>query len=175
MNLLAMNFLAAMNLLAGILPKANSDYASEVDALYMYLNIVTIFFTVLIAGLVVVFCVKYARKSDDDRPAEIHGNNFLEITWSVIPFLFMLVMFVWGTTLHFKASRAPADAMEILVTGKQWMWKVQHPNGKREINDLHVPQNATPYRAVTLPSGSRRKMSVNTTSSAPSTAAPNTR
>lgn len=153
MNLLATNLLATnlagMNLLAGILPKANSDYAAEVDALYMYLNIVTIFFTLLIAGLVVFFCVKYARKSDADRPAEIHGNNFLEITWSVVPFLFMLVMFVWGTTLHFKASRAPADAMEILVTGKQWMWKVQHPNGKREINDLHVPQGVPVKLTIT--------------------------
>jgi len=126
--------------LAELMPKANSSYASQVDALYWYLNIVTAFFTILIAVLVVFFCVKYRRRSEDERPEEIHGNNFLEIFWSVVPFLFMLVMFVWGTMLHYKATHPPEDAMEILVTGKQWMWKVQHPNGKREINDLHVPQ-----------------------------------
>lgn len=126
--------------IAELMPKANSSYASQVDALYWYLNIVTAFFTILIATLVVFFCIKYRRRSEDERPEEIHGNNFLEIFWSVVPFLFMLVMFVWGTTLHYKATHPPEDAMEILVTGKQWMWKVQHPNGKREINDLHVPQ-----------------------------------
>jgi len=136
-----------MNLLGiNLFPQANSDYANQVDALYFYLNAVTIFFTVLIAVLVVAFAVIYRRRGESDRPPDIHGSNVLEITWSVIPFGFMLVMFVWGTVLHFNQSKVPDDAIEILVTGKQWMWKVQHPNGKREINDLHVPAG----RAVKL-------------------------
>lgn len=129
-----------MNLLGlNLFPKANSDYAVQVDALYLYLNVVTLFFTLLIGVLVVVFAVIYRRRSDDDRPPDIHGSNVLEITWSVLPFGFMLVMFVWGTVLHFNQSKVPEGSMEILITGKQWMWKAQHPNGKREINDLHVP------------------------------------
>ena len=50
-----------------------------------------------------------------------------------------MVMFVLGRELFFDMSRPPADAMEIYVVGKQWMWKVQHPDGVREINELHVP------------------------------------
>ena len=133
-----------MNLLDVFFPKANSDYASQVDALYWYLNIVSVFFTVLIVVLVIVFAVKYRRRSEDERPAPIHGNNLLEITWSVIPFLLMLVMFVWGTWLHFQQVSPPeGETVEVNVTGKQWMWMVQHPNGKREKNDLTVPVGKT--------------------------------
>jgi len=120
-------------------PEAASEYAKQVDWLYAYLNIVTTFFTVGIIIAIIIFSIVFARKSEEDRPKGIHGSVPLEIFWSVIPFLLCLVMFVWGTDLHFQNSKAPADSMEFLVTGKQWMWKVQHPNGKREINDLHVP------------------------------------
>jgi cytochrome c oxidase subunit 2 len=50
-------------------------------------------------------------------------------------------MFVWGADVFFRMSRPPADSMEVFVVGKQWMWKVQHPSGVREINELHVPVN----------------------------------
>ena len=63
----------------------------------------------------------------------------LEIVWTVIPFGLAMVMFVWGTRLFFTLSRPPADAMQIYAVGKQWMWKFQHPEGVREINELHVP------------------------------------
>lgn len=118
-----------------------SEWGTRVDALYGYLNLVTIIFTVGIFGAIILFCVKYKRKSEDDRPEEIHGNNLLEIIWSVIPFLLTLVMFVWGTTLAFEAdaNQCPPNALDIKVTGKQWMWKVQHPGLQGEINDLHVP------------------------------------
>jgi len=131
-----------MNILATgipLFPKANSTHATHVDLLYGYLNLVSVFFTVLIFAAVIYFSIRYRRRSNDDRPAEIHGSNLLEIAWSVIPFLMTLVMFWYGTKLHFNQAYAPENAMELLVTGKQWMWKVQHPNGKREINDLTVP------------------------------------
>ena len=50
-----------------------------------------------------------------------------------------MVMFVWGAKVFFDLTRPPAGAMEIYVVGKQWMWKVQHLDGQREINELHVP------------------------------------
>lgn len=122
-----------------LMPEANSDYAVQIDWLYFYLNAVSVFFTVLVFALIIVFTIKYRRKSDADRPHGHHESPWLEIIGSVIPFFLFMSMFVWGALLYVKSSIPPKDALEIFVTGKQWMWKVQHPNGKREINDLHVP------------------------------------
>ena len=96
--------------------------------------------------MIFIFGILYHRKSEADRPKGVHGNLLLEIVWSVIPFGFIVVMFIWGTDLFFQESaKPPKDAVEFIVTGKQWMWKIQHPNGKREINDLHIPKD-TPIR-----------------------------
>jgi cytochrome c oxidase subunit 2 len=128
-----------MNFSFPTFPEAQSKYAQHVDWLYAYLNAVTVFFTILIAALVIAFVVKYRRKGQDDRVPHEHEGKWLEIVGSVIPFALAMVMFFWGAKLHFNNRIAPDNAMEILVTGKQWMWKIQHPNGKREINELHVP------------------------------------
>ncbi|MFP6905638.1 MAG: cytochrome c oxidase subunit II [Verrucomicrobiota bacterium] len=122
-----------------IFPEAQSHYAEQVDWLYAYLNIVSLVFSVLILALIVVFSVKFKRKSQDERVPWKHEGFLLEIVGSIIPFVLMMVMFVWGTKLYFHHRVPPEDSMEILVTGKQWMWKVQHPNGRKEINELHVP------------------------------------
>jgi cytochrome c oxidase subunit 2 len=63
----------------------------------------------------------------------------LEIVWSVIPFGLTMIMFTWGAEIFFRESRPPADALPIYVVGKQWMWKLQHMEGRREINELHIP------------------------------------
>ncbi len=121
-------------------PPAASTGAGQVDALYIYLVLVGGIMTVLIFFAVILFAFKYRRKSADEPPPKaIHGSIPLEITWSVIPFLFMLVMFAWGTKLYFANYTPPRDTLDIYVTGKQWMWKVQYPDGQREINELHVP------------------------------------
>jgi cytochrome c oxidase subunit 2 len=99
-----------------------------------------------IAVAVVAFAYIYRRRKDDERPPEIHGSLLLELTWSVVPFLITIVIFFWSTTLYFSLNRPPDDAMQVSVVGKQWMWKIQHPTGQREINQLHVPVN----RAVRL-------------------------
>jgi cytochrome c oxidase subunit 2 len=123
-----------------IFPERASTSAAEVDTLYGFLLLVGIAMTLLIFACVFFFAIKYHRKSDDDRPKLISGSLPLEITWSVIPFLVMLVMFAWGTKLYFQNYTPPRkDTLDIYVTGKQWMWKVQYPGGQREINELHVP------------------------------------
>ena len=66
----------------------------------------------------------------------------LELTWTIIPLMISMTIFVWGASIFFKAYRAPKQAMEVYVVGKQWMWKFQHPTGQREINELHVPVGA---------------------------------
>jgi cytochrome c oxidase subunit II len=127
-----------------LFPDAASSIAGTVDGLYAYMVLVSAFFSLLIAFLVVFFAVKYRRKGNEVPPqADEHslGGMVLEIVWSVIPLGLSLIMFAWGASIFFTESRPPADSMEIYVTGKQWMWKIQHNEGAREINELHVPVN----------------------------------
>jgi cytochrome c oxidase subunit 2 len=122
-----------------LFPDSASTIAPQVDALFFYILAVTVVFSALIAALVIGFAIQYRRRSEDDRPAEVHPSKLLEVTWIVIPFVLVMVMFFWGALVFVKYSRIPANAMEINVVGKQWMWKVQHEDGQREINELHVP------------------------------------
>jgi len=120
-------------------PEAASEQAASVDGLYFFLVAVAAFFTVLIALLVIVFAVKFHRKKDDEVGAAIHGSLALELLWTIIPLGITMVMFVWGAQVFFHLTRPPKGAMEIYVVGKQWMWKAEHTDGAREINELHVP------------------------------------
>jgi cytochrome c oxidase subunit II len=120
-------------------PQQASEQAATVDALYFFLVAVTGAFAVLIAILVVVFAIKFHRKHDDEVGAPIHGSLALELLWTFIPLGITMVMFVWGAQVFFHMTRAPKNAMDIYVVGKQWMWKAQHLDGAREINELHVP------------------------------------
>lgn len=122
-----------------IFPERASTTAGEVDALYGFLLVVGITMTLLIFFFVFFFAIKYRRRSPDERPKAIHGSIPLEIAWSVIPLFIMLVMFAWGTKLYFENYTPPKDTLDVYVTGKQWMWKIQYPDGQREINELHVP------------------------------------
>jgi cytochrome c oxidase subunit 2 len=120
------------------MPEQASDGAAKVDALYYSLLGVSGFFTILIATLVITFAVRYRRKGDE-IPPRVNAWLGLEIVWSVLPLLIGLVIFCFGASTYFEMSRPPDDALEIHVVGKQWMWKLQHPDGQREINALHVP------------------------------------
>ncbi len=122
-----------------LLPEQASTVAADVDALFIFLVLVSAFFTALIFGLVLYFATKYRRRSAHEQPAPIHGDLRLELLWIVVPLGLTMVMFAWGAKLYVTMSRPPADAMEIYAVGKQWMWKFQHPNGQQEINQLHVP------------------------------------
>jgi cytochrome c oxidase subunit 2 len=113
--------------------------APRVDALYFFLVALTAFFSLLIAGLIVTYAVKFRRKHPDSVGARIHGGTMLEITWTVIPFLITMVIFVWGASVYYAMARPPDETLNIYVVGKQWMWKFQHLDGQREINQLHVP------------------------------------
>jgi cytochrome c oxidase subunit II len=120
-------------------PPQASTIAGKVDQLQYALTGITIFFTVAIFLTILYFMVKYRRRSPNERPAAIEGSIPLELLWTVIPSLICVVLFLWGASLYFANAKTPDGAMEIFVTGKQWMWKVQHPEGVREIDELHVP------------------------------------
>jgi len=121
------------------MPEQASTVAAPVDRLLYFMLTVSSFFSLLIAGLVVYFAIAYRRRADDEVPQPISGSLALELTWTLIPLGLSLVMYTWGASLFFTISRPPRDAMEVLVVGKQWMWKFQHLGGQREINELHVP------------------------------------
>jgi cytochrome c oxidase subunit II len=122
-----------------LFPEQASTLASQVDALLFFLLAVTAFFTILIAGSIIVFMLRYRRRADDEIPESVHGSLALEVGWSVIPLIIAMVIFFWGASLYATIRRAPDDAINIDVVGKQWMWKLQHMEGRREINELHIP------------------------------------
>jgi cytochrome c oxidase subunit 2 len=120
-------------------PPQASSYAGHVDALYSFLIAITAFFSILIGTLVVYFAIKYRRRSADEVSEYVKETKALEIIWTAIPLALVMVMFVWGARLYFRITRPPADAIDVYVTGKQWMWKIQHADGHREMNELHIP------------------------------------
>lgn len=122
-----------------LIPQQGSKFAGQVDWLFFFLIGVSVFFTVLIFGLVAYFAVRYRRRAEDEQPQAIPGDWRLELVWTVIPLILVLIMFVWGARLFVQSQRPPDGAMEIQVVAKQWMWKFQHPTGQREINNLHIP------------------------------------
>ncbi len=122
-----------------LFPEAASSFASEVDALYLFIVAVSAFFTVAVSAAVVFFAFRYRRKHPEEIGAHIEGSLPLELLWSIIPTIIAMVMFAWGAKLYYEMRRAPAESLQVYAVGKQWMWKFQHTGGQREINELHVP------------------------------------
>lgn len=121
-----------------LFPQQASTVAGQVDAFYLFLVLITTFFSLLVALLVLFFVIKY-RKRPDRQAVQIHGSTLLEIVWTAIPLGISMVIFVWGAVLYYHIENPPRNALEIYGEAKQWMWKFQHPGGQREINTLHVP------------------------------------
>lgn len=126
-----------------ILPEQASSLAQEVDRLTWYLIGMSTFFTVLIALLVVGFALRYRRRDPASVGSRFDNSALLEISWTAVPLLVVLFTFVWGAKVYFDLYRPPADSVTYYVTGKRWMWKIQHPSGQREINELRVPVGQT--------------------------------
>ncbi|HEV8593307.1 MAG TPA: cytochrome c oxidase subunit II [Pyrinomonadaceae bacterium] len=125
-----------------LFPDQASTFAWQVDLLYAYLIVVSIAFTIPIVLAIFFFGIKYREKEKYATPEEIHGSITLETVWSIIPFVVSMTIFLGGAIVFYNQYRVPDDPdMEVYVVGKQWMWKVQHNTGQREINELHVPVN----------------------------------
>jgi cytochrome c oxidase subunit II len=122
-----------------LFPERASTIAGEVDALYFFLVGLSVVMSVLIATLVVSFAVKFHRRHADEVGAQVHGGLVLELAWTFVPFVIAMVIFFWGAKVYFVMASPPSETLNIYVVGKQWMWKVQHTTGQREINQLHLP------------------------------------
>jgi cytochrome c oxidase subunit 2 len=119
-------------------PTAASTGARNVDALFIFLILLTGFVCISIFILIIFFALRYHRRKG--VPAEqIEGSTPLEITWSLTPLAIFMVIFAWGAVIFFQERTPPRGADEVYVVAKQWMWKLEHQQGQREINELHVP------------------------------------
>jgi len=121
-----------------LFPPEASKIAPEMDALYFFMVLVSIIGLTIVILLVVSFSILYSKERHPVA-VQIEGSTLLEATWTIIPLGLFLIMFVWGALLYFRIYTPPANAMNIYVVGKQWMWKAEHPGGQHEINSLHVP------------------------------------
>ena len=121
-----------------LFPERAATLANQIDYLYFFLIANLIFFCLVVFLGIFIFGIRY-RRSKHPKAVQVHGSLFLEIGWSVIPFCIAMVMFGWGSVVFFDYARPPANAMEVYAVGKQWMWKFQHMEGPREIDQLHVP------------------------------------
>lgn len=116
-----------------------SNFAQNVDTAFLFTIIVSVFFLVLITFLMIFFIVKYNRKRNP-KPTNIHGNLGLEIAWTVIPTILVLIMFWYGWAGYKEMSDIPDDAMTIDVTAMMWNWKFKYDDGL-ETDSLYVPVN----------------------------------
>jgi cytochrome c oxidase subunit 2 len=122
-----------------LFPDQASTFAWQVDLLYFYLIAISAFFAIGVVVAIAIFAIKYREKEKYATPREIHGSIPLELFWSFVPFVLSMTIFLGGAYVYYEQYRMPADTMDVFVVGKQWMWKIQHATGQREINELHVP------------------------------------
>ena len=119
-------------------PPEASKIAPQMDALYFFMVLVSLIGLTIVILLITSFSIMYRQKAHP-VPVQIEGSTMLEATWTIIPLGLFLIMFVWGALIYFRVYTPPANAMNIYVVGKQWMWKAEHPGGQHEINSLHIP------------------------------------
>jgi cytochrome c oxidase subunit II len=124
------------------IPEQASSNAWKIDALYGVLVLLTFIFSVGVFVAVVWLAIRYRVGSKVDRSGgDTHSpaGMVLEVTWTVIPLILALAVFGWSAVLYYEQTTPPPNATDMYVTGRQWMWKIQHPDGRREINELHIP------------------------------------
>lgn len=130
-----------------MLPPQKSTIAEGTDALFNFITVTSIILLVGITIAIIYFSWKYRRRSDNDVTPVITHNSALEISWSVIPLILVMIVFGWGLSGYVNLTTAPDDSYEIRVVGKSWLWEFHYENGFVSINELHVPVNR-PVRLV---------------------------
>lgn len=120
-------------------PEQASTVAERVDLLYFALIGLSLVFAGILPFVILYLAVKYHRSQRVDRSNPVNSSMKLELTWAIIPLILAMGVFFWSAWLYMDMTRPPPETLEIYVIGKQWMWHAQHPSGKRENNELHVP------------------------------------
>ena len=128
------------------MPPGVSTVAHHVDWLFNFILGISVFFFLLIVVLMVLFVIKYRRRAGQEAEASPSHNMALELTWTIIPLILVVVIFFFGFKGFLDMTTAPANAYEILVDGQKWNWSFTYPNGYVDSN-LHVPVDR-PVRLV---------------------------
>lgn len=116
-----------------------SNFVNSVDAIFLFTLIVSVFFLLLITFLMLFFVIKYNRKRTP-KGKNIHGNVALEITWTAIPTILVLIMFWFGWQGYKETIDVPEGALPVKVTAQMWKWSFEYENGKKT-DTLYVPVN----------------------------------
>ena len=137
-----------MNAGLPFLPPSASSVAGEFNILFAGLLAIASSVLGLVVLLMFRFCAHYRHNNEAaDRRHQTRKSWHWEVGWTVASFVVFLGLYAWGADIYLREHHAPPDAQDIYVVGKQWMWKVEHPGGQREINALHVALNR-PVRLV---------------------------
>ncbi len=129
------------------LPENASNLATGVDNVLLFVTVLSVFFFLLISAVLIGFAIKYRRKTEYDETPYITGNELLEVIWTVIPSVLLMIIFAWGYIEYRKMRHPPENAMEVNVIARQWLWQFDYYNGKKTINELYVQQDR-PVRMV---------------------------
>jgi cytochrome c oxidase subunit II len=124
------------------MPNQASTMAETIDGLFMYIMWVSVASVIGVFGAMAYFAIKYRAKDRESNQAalsQVDHSNALEIIWSVLPFFFLVSIFVWGFRDFVKLYTAPRNGIEIYATGQKWQWTFKYPNGHVD-SELHVPK-----------------------------------
>lgn len=128
-------------------PEVASTFASKVDSISYFILLVSAFFFFLIVFAMLYFVIKYRRKNESVATSQVDHNFNLEVVWTVIPSILVMIMFVWGFQVYLEMSIPPKDAIEVKVTGQKWFWTFDYANGASSPGELVVPINM-PVKAL---------------------------
>jgi cytochrome c oxidase subunit 2 len=125
------------------LPPSASTLSARVDVFFWFMVVLSVAFMLLIFIPMAVFLFKYRRGTRANRRPITVPTLRIELTWTLLPTALLIGIFYWSASIYYSMAHVPAGALELNIIGKQWMWKIQHPEGNREINELHVPLGRT--------------------------------
>jgi cytochrome c oxidase subunit 2 len=99
---------------------------------------------VVVAGLMIYTIIRFRQRKDDDgrEPPQVYGSNQMELAWTVIPILIVLILFLVSarTIYEVEARKPPANALHVTIVGHQWWWEIKYPGlGFVTANEIHVP------------------------------------
>ncbi|MGH9611978.1 MAG: cytochrome c oxidase subunit II [Bryobacteraceae bacterium] len=130
-----------------LFPMEASPHARGVDDLFFFLFWMSLFLLASVALPMAFFLWKYRRKPGQSATPHITGNWKLEIAWTAVPLVLVLIAFERGLQGYLNAQEIPAQALEIQVTAQKWQWQFEYPDGTESVNELHVPVK-TPVRLM---------------------------
>lgn len=123
------------------MPEQVGHLAERVDASFLFIFLVGLFFFVITQGALIYFAIRYRRRTREQEVETpyITGSHLLEIIWVVIPSLLLAAIFAYGYVVFRDIRTPPPGAAEINVTAKQWLYLFKYPNGRTAINEVRVP------------------------------------